>query len=96
MAIEQILGTLNQLAPQDHAKAGLGTSGFGDSLRQLLETAETSNEDANRAVADMVEGRGDVHDAMIALQRADLTFQFTVQVKNKMVQAYQEIMRTPV
>jgi flagellar hook-basal body complex protein FliE len=44
----------------------------------------------------MLAGQGDVHDAMIALQRADLSLQFTVQVRNKLVQAYQEIMRMPV
>jgi flagellar hook-basal body complex protein FliE len=44
----------------------------------------------------MIDGSGDVHDAMIALQRADLTLQFSVQVRNKLVQAYQEIMRMPV
>ena len=44
----------------------------------------------------MVEGKADVHDAMIALQRADLTFQLSMQVRNKLVQAYQEIMRMPV
>jgi flagellar hook-basal body complex protein FliE len=37
-----------------------------------------------------------VHDAMIALQRADLTLQFSVQIRNKLVQAYNEIMRMPV
>ena len=44
----------------------------------------------------MLDGTGDVHDAMIALQRADLTLQFSVQVRNKLVQAYQDIMRMPV
>ena len=33
---------------------------------------------------------------MIALQQADMTFQFSVQVRNKLVQAYQDIMRMPV
>jgi flagellar hook-basal body complex protein FliE len=44
----------------------------------------------------MIDGSGEVHDAMIALQRADLTLQLTVQIRNKLVQAYQEIMRMPV
>jgi len=44
----------------------------------------------------MLNREGDVHDAMIALQRAELTLQFTVQVRNKLVQAYQDIMRMPV
>ena len=44
----------------------------------------------------MLDGSGDVHEAMIALQRADMTLQLTVQVRNKLVQAYQEIMRMPI
>ena len=44
----------------------------------------------------MLSGTTDVHDAMIALQRADLTLQFSVQIRNKLVQAYNEIMRMPI
>ena len=55
-----------------------------------------SNDSANSAVGKMIDGSGDVHDAMIALQQADLTLQLTVQVRNKLVQAYQDIMRMPV
>ena len=43
----------------------------------------------------MVDGSVDVHEAMIALQRADLTLQLAMQVRNKLVQAYQEVMRMP-
>ena len=70
--------------------------GFIDSLGQLLKTAEESGDAANLAVEQMLDGRGEVHDAMIALQRAELSLQFTVQVRNKLVQAYQDIMRMSV
>ena len=70
--------------------------GFGDSLTRLIGAVETSGQEANSAVARMLDGSGDVHEAMNALQRAELTFQMTVQVRNKLVQAYQEIMRMPV
>ena len=43
----------------------------------------------------MIDGRGDVHEAMIAMQRADTMLQLTVQVRNKLVQAYQDLMRMP-
>src|SRR5262245_17332377 len=76
--------------------AGDAGSGFGDTLNRLVQSVETSGADANNAVSQMVEGKADVHDAMIALQRADLTFQFSMQVRNKLVSAYQEIMRMPV
>lgn len=38
----------------------------------------------------------DVHEAMIAMQKAKLAFEFTVQVRNKIIEAYQEIMRMQV
>jgi len=41
----------------------------------------------------MLDGSGDVHEAVIALQKADTALQLTVQVRNKIVQAYQDIMR---
>jgi len=69
---------------------------FGDSLAKLVNSVETSDQAANTAVQGMIDGTGDVHDAMIALQRAELTLQLTVQVRNKLVQAYQDIMRMPV
>jgi flagellar hook-basal body complex protein FliE len=73
-----------------------GAQGFTDALGRLLESAEQTAGDANTAVSQMLEGTGDVHDAMIALQRADMALQLTVQVRNKLVSAYQEIMRMPV
>jgi flagellar hook-basal body complex protein FliE len=56
---------------------------------------ETASE-ANGAVSNMIDKTGDVHDAMIALQRAEMTLQLTVQIRNKLVQAYQDIMRMPI
>ena len=70
--------------------------GFIDSLGRLIQTTEASGDAANSAVEGMLDGRGEVHDAMIALQRAELSLQFTVQVRNKLVQAYQDIMRMSV
>ncbi len=75
--------------------AGEG-EGFGASLERLVGAIEDSHDRANAAVTGMLDKQVDVHDAMIAIQRADLTLQFGVQVRNKLVSAYQEIMRMPV
>jgi len=99
VAIEHLAGSIQTvpLVPSPGRELpAAGGQGFGDSLARMVGAVEASNARANAAVADMIDGRGDVHDAMIALQRADLTLQFTVQVRNKLVQAYQEIMRMPV
>ena len=80
-------------APKRTADSG---GGFTESLARLVNSVDSTSSEANQAVDQMLEGTGDVHDAMIALQRAELTLQLTVQVRNKLVQAYQDIMRMPV
>jgi flagellar hook-basal body complex protein FliE len=80
------------------AAAGGGAAGvsFGDSLKGLLSSVESSAGDANTAVSEMVTGSGDVHHAMIALQQAEMTLQLTVQIRNKLMAAYQDVMRMSV
>lgn len=70
--------------------------GFSDSLTRLIGSVQETGQEANAAVTRMLDGSGDVHEAMISLQRAELTFQLTMQVRNKLVQAYEQIMRMPV
>ena len=89
-----IPATATAAAPAATAPAS-GAS-FVDSLGRLIQTTEASGNAANSAVEQMLDGRGEVHDAMISLQRAELSLQFTVQVRNKLVQAYQDIMRMSV
>jgi flagellar hook-basal body complex protein FliE len=69
---------------------------FAESLSKLVDNVEQTGTEANQAITNMVDKSGDVHEAMIALQKAEMTLQLTVQVRNKFVQAYQEIMRMPI
>lgn len=78
------------------ASAATSAGSFGDSLAGLLATVDESAGEANSAVANMIKGTGDVPEAMIALQRAEMTLQLTVQIRNKLVQAYQDVMRMPI
>ena len=93
MAIDAIsssaLGSIGGLA----APAAPAAAGFGDALTKLLAAVDSSAGEANAAVSNMAQGTGDVHEAMIALQRSEMTLQLTVQVRNKLVQAYQDVMR---
>lgn len=82
--------------PSSASGATPAPAGFGESLARLVDAVDSSAGAANVAVEKMLDGRGDVHDAMIALQRAEMTLQLTVQMRNKLVQAYQDIMRMPV
>jgi flagellar hook-basal body complex protein FliE len=101
MAIEALgkVGSIAATATQGGAKAAPPTAdgkSFGESLMSLVESVEQSGAEANSAVSNMLDKTGDVHDAMIALQRAEMSLQLTVQIRNKLVNAYQDIMRMPV
>ncbi|MEQ1760098.1 MAG: flagellar hook-basal body complex protein FliE [Vicinamibacterales bacterium] len=80
--------------------AGLGNPsevtpgvGFGDKLDALISKVETTNAEANTAVAGMLNGTTDVHEAMLALHEAEEALEITLALRNKFVQAYQDIMR---
>ena len=100
MTIDALKGRIPTGLPNigtgDANAAATGGSGFADALGKVVEAVESTEGQANTAVSGMLSGGTDVHDAMIALQRADLTLQFSVQIRNKLVQAYNEIMRMPV
>jgi flagellar hook-basal body complex protein FliE len=76
--------------------APAAAGGSESAFERVLDAVNGAAGEANDATASMLNGSGDVHDAMIALQQADLALQFAVQIRNKFVQAYQEISRMPV
>jgi flagellar hook-basal body complex protein FliE len=96
MAISSISGLTPPALRDTTSGVADALPGFGEALGRVVNAVESTGAEANEAVAGMVKGTRDVHDAMIALQRADLTLQFSVQIRNKLVQAYQDIMRMPV
>lgn len=98
MAITPLTGTspIATLTPASAAAPSAAAGGFSEALRSLLETVDGTTSTANGAVSRMLGGNGDVHEAMIALQRAEMTMQLTVQVRNKLVAAYQDVMRMPI
>ena len=94
-ALKGIPSGLPKIGGGDAVSAPDG-AGFSDALGRVVQAVESTESQANTAVSGMLSGTTDVHDAMIALQRADLTLQFSVQIRNKLVQAYNEIMRMPI
>ena len=89
-------GISKAATPAADSGAQAASGSFGSSLKQLLESVDDSAGDANNAINGMVNGTGDVHHAMLALQKAETMLQLTVQIRNKLVQAYQDVMRMPV
>lgn len=68
--------------------------GFGEILKKSLEDVKAAQNESDKLTGQLVTGEvQDVHEVMIASQKAGLSLQMTVQVRNKVVEAYQEVMR---
>lgn len=76
---------------------GASGPGFGEILKDAISTADSLQKQSNVEIEKLMTGESqDLHATMIAVQQADLSFQMMMQVRNKLVQAYQEIMRMQV
>jgi flagellar hook-basal body complex protein FliE len=70
-----------------------GTS-FKDIMGGAINEVESSRVSAAKSVDQFLSGNGDdLHSTILASQRADLEFQMFMQVRNKVVSAYQEVMK---
>jgi flagellar hook-basal body complex protein FliE len=71
--------------------------GFGELLRSAVDNVERLENEAGQAVQAVAAGQEqDLHNTMIALEKADVSFQLLMQVRNKVIAAYETIMRMQV
>jgi flagellar hook-basal body complex protein FliE len=70
------------------------SASFADALRGAVSDANKLQLEAEGAAINVVAGdAASLHKAMIALEKADISFRTLLQVRNKVLEAYQEIMR---
>jgi flagellar hook-basal body complex protein FliE len=71
---------------------GAESSDFTASLTDAIGQVEQVHTDAQQQVKQLLQGdRQDIHNVMIAVEKADVAFQLMMQVRNKIVNAYEEI-----
>ncbi len=69
---------------------------FSEVLTEALGEVSSLQATADKAVEGLVTGEiRDVHQVVLAFERAQIAFQLTMEVRNKLVESYQEIMRMP-
>lgn len=70
---------------------------FGDVLNNAIQQVSDIQKEAGMEAQKFMSGEvTDIHTAMVAVQKAEMSFQMMMQVRNKLVNAYQEIMKMPV
>jgi len=74
-----------------------GGASFGQVLKDSLAQVNALQKEADGAIQALATGAsGTLHDTMLAIQKAELSFKLMMQVRNKIVEAYQEILRMQV
>lgn len=82
---------LEKMQPEPQA------TGFSDVFKNALKEVSAAQNVSDKKTDQLLTGEvKDVHEVMIASQKASLSLQMTMQVRNKVVEAYQEVMRMQV
>jgi len=81
-------------SPEAHGLSPGSGNTFSDVLRKSVENVNQFQVEADQAVKEMVAGRNkNIHETMLAVERADVSLKLMMQVRNKIIDAYKEIMR---
>ncbi|HID30560.1 MAG TPA: flagellar hook-basal body complex protein FliE [Desulfobacterales bacterium] len=69
--------------------------GFGDVIKQAIKRVNDMQIRADQSVEQLLKGETGIHETMIAGQKADISLRVLLQIRNKVMDAYREVMRMP-
>lgn len=95
------VSSLSSIAPQAITQSATAavtspqnTGSFASALEGAIQAVEQTGQQADTAVQKFLNGDGEeLHNVALSVQRASLAFDFGLQVRNKIVSAYQEVMK---
>jgi flagellar hook-basal body complex protein FliE len=95
MNVEKVV--FDNFAVDEGAKTQKAAPSFSEILKESIEKVAELEKDATEQTEKLVKMENqDVHNTMISVQKADLSFQMMMQIRNKIIDAYQEIMKMQV
>ena len=101
MAIESISlfnpSQINPVSTTSKISSAETQEKFGDFLKSAIDSVNANQKASDVATEKLIRGENiELHDVMIASQKASITLNATLEIRNKVIEAYQEIMRMPV
>lgn len=88
------VGSLNGLSSSQGPQ---GPAGFGDLMRQTVDKVNENQMNASKIAASYERGEGvPLTDVVLSMQKSSLSFEATLQVRNKVLKAYEDILNMPV
>jgi flagellar hook-basal body complex protein FliE len=95
MKIEKV--AFENLMANDQIKSEKATTSFSDVLKDSISKVAELEKEANQQTEQLTKMESqDIHNTLIAVEKADLSFQLMMQIRNKIINAYEEIMRMQV
>ena len=92
-------GSASEIQPKGPQVGEPGAAGntFADILKDSVEKVNLYQGQADVAIKEMIAGRNkNIHETMLTIERADTSLKLMMQVRNKILDAYREIMRMQV
>lgn len=94
MEIQGVSGSRLLPLVRTDPKPKTAAQSFGEILSQAVSQLERLQQEADLSIESLAAGEDiDIHEVMIAVEKASLALELTLQVRNKLVESYQEIMR---
>ena len=92
------LQQISQITKQNSQSLEKGESTkFADTLKGMINQVDELQKASGQSTKDFIAGNNiDLHEVMATGQEAQLSFQFMMEIRNKLLEAYQEINRMPV
>ena len=88
------LGQGTQSLELPEAKSQQSKSNFKDFLKNCIDDVNKLQKEAEKTVGEVATGKVEnIHEAMIAMQKADLSFKLMVEARNRIVRAYEEVIK---
>lgn len=98
--IEKLNATVPQIFNKTSIKqpsANESTSSFGGLLKDALNNVNKAQINSDKMTEKLINGENvELHQVMIASEKANVSLQATLEIRNKVIEAYQEIMRMQV
>ena len=84
-------------APQSGGVSSGSATSFSETLKDAIQSVNQLQKDADTKVQNLATGKSEnLHETMIATEKADIALRLMVQVRNKIIDAYQEVMKMQV
>ena len=97
ITIESNMRSLTPLSPQTKVKEEGSRTSFSSMLQRSVAEVNQLQNQADSSIEQLIVGRSrNLHETMIALEKADISFRLMMEVRNKIIEAYNEIMRMQV